>query len=305
MTPEEFGRFADLVQECCGIHMPCDKLGLLNNRLRRRISTLGLDSFATYFERVTNSCDGGAELPHFIAAVTTNETYFFRNDAIWRHFTDMLIPQWAARDGGRTRGPRIWSAAASSGEEAYTAAILLLERLPGARERGVEITGTDICSAMIARAQAGVYQDYAVSRVPAPLLDRWFTQSVAGHYQLHEAVRTLARFEVHDVRDDFKGAAFDLVLLCNVLMYFDAETRIRAIDVALNALAPGGHLYVGDVDPIRTLSAIATASNLHFVCPGVYRKTERAYRPAAPNGPGRCDGATDRACAASVKTSVF
>jgi len=271
MSMTEFDRFARLIEACCGIHMPPDKLALLSNRLRRRMSLLGLDAFEAYYRRVTAGPGASAELPHFINAVTTHETYFFRHESMWRQFTGELIPRWARRLTCSPAGPRIWSAASSSGEEAYTAAILLLEHLPDAALRRVDILGSDICASMLAKAKAAVYDDYAVSRVPKPLLDRWFAPSSAG-FRLHDAARAPVRFRLHDLRDNLDEGGFDLVLLCNVLMYFDMPTKIRAIDVAVEALAPGGHLYVGNVDPIHTLPRSSSAAAMEYVRPGVYQK---------------------------------
>jgi len=272
LTPDEFDRFTVIIHDTSGIHMPADKLALLSGRLRRRIESLGLDSFETYYRRMTDSMTRSLELPHFIAAVTTNETYFFRNESMWRHFSSSLVPYWmrTKKDSGRCL--RIWSAAASSGEEAYTAALLLQEQLPDLHEWGIDIVGSDICEAMLSRAKAGLYSEYAISRVPGDLLARRFVRLPDGGFQLDASIRRMVRFQAHNLRDRSSAGRFDLVLLCNVLMYFDTPMKIRAIEVATEALAPGGHLYVGDIDPIRTLPELSSASDLQYVRPGVYQK---------------------------------
>lgn len=271
LTQDEFRRFADVVQRETGIFLADNKIGLLTNRLRARVRALGLGSFAEYYAKLRNAAFRDEELPLFLSAVTTNETYFFRNERLWEMFEKKIVPEIVARNGPGTRSIRIWSAASSSGEEAYTVGILLKELLPDADRWNITIIGSDISSKVIEKARAGVYHDYAVSRTAPQRIARWFDRQ-GDAFRVKEAVRKLVRFQFHNLRDRFPGPPFDLVLLRNVLMYFDTAMKRLAVRTTADAVAPGGYLYVGDVDPLRTTRELSSAMPLIAGPPGLYHR---------------------------------
>ncbi|NOS99859.1 MAG: protein-glutamate O-methyltransferase CheR [Phycisphaerales bacterium] len=275
LTPDEFARFAKLVYDKTGIYLPEQKRDLLSNRLRKRMRSLKLDSYEAYFRQVSDAKTGHEELPHFLAAVTTNETYFFRNERVWSLLSDQLIPYWVQTKRAAAKSIRIWSAAASTGAEAYTAAIVLRERLTDFKTWNVKLVGTDIDQNVLAQASEGRYNEYAVARMDAGCRKRWFSD-VDGMFQLADEIRGLVEFRFHNLRDKFPNARFDLVFLRNVLMYFDNPMKLKVMDVVSEALAPGGLLIVGDVDPIRTSAELSAAMTLTYQRPGLYQK-------AAPN----------------------
>ena len=129
LTEDEFDRIAKVVYDKTGIYLSPEKRAMLSNRLRKRLRALGLPAFEDYYRLISSKQGVEEELPHFLSAVTTNETYFFRNDTLWKFFVEELIPHFVETCGTR-RSLRIWSAASSTGEEAYTTAIALRERLP-------------------------------------------------------------------------------------------------------------------------------------------------------------------------------
>jgi len=270
LTEQEFERAAKLVYDKSGIHLQPEKLGLLSNRLRRRLRALELNSFADYYRLISSEPGGECELPHFISAVTTNETYFFRNDQLWQFFKGELIPHWQEAKA-KTRSIRIWSAASSSGEEAYTAAISLRENIPQIDDWSVTIIASDISPRVLDHARAAIYNDYAISRMGGPRVQAWFDRSDDG-YHLKEVIRQMVNFQYHNLRDEFPDGRFDLVFLRNVLMYFDLDMKKRVLDVVSKALVPGGHLIVGDVDPIGASIQLRRAMQLEYMRPGVYRK---------------------------------
>lgn len=270
LTQKEFERAARIVYDKTGIHLPPEKLGLVSNRLRRRLRALELNSFADYYGVISSKRGGECELPHFISAVTTNETYFFRNDQIWQYFKGELIPHWQ-QARAKTRSIRIWSAASSSGEEAYTAAIALRENLPEIDQWSVTIIGSDISPRVLDHARAAIYNDYAVSRMGGSQVQAWFDRKDDG-YHLKDVIRRMVTFQYHNLRDDFPNGGFDLVFLRNVLMYFDLDMKKRVLQVVSEALAPGGCLIVGDVDPIGASIQLRRAKPLEYRRPGIYQK---------------------------------
>lgn len=271
LTTREFDRIARLIYDRTGIHLPPEKLGLLSNRLRKRLRALGLDTFEEYHKLLTDAVRCEDELPHFLSAVTTNETYFYRNTNLWNFFSGDLIKHFVATKTGDHKTLRVWSAASSSGAEAYTAAIVLREKLPAFSSWKVTIIASDISKNVLDTAKAGLYDDYAVSKMDPALVKRWF-KSADGKHQLRDEIRNMVTFQFHNLREPFPNGKFDIVFLRNVLMYFDTAMKKRVIKVTSDALAPGGHLIVGDVDPIRTVPELNDAMTLEYKRPGIYVK---------------------------------
>ena len=272
LTKLEFSRIARLIYDHTGIHLPDTKLKLLSNRLRPRLKALKLDSFQTYYKLLLNAEKRKDELSHFLSAVTTNETYFFRNNKLWQFFQQTWLPEIVARKKGASRPTiRICSAASSSGEEAYTAAICLREKLPDFSRWRTSIIGYDISDNMLEKARAAEYNDYAVSRMTKTLLNKWFEKD-GQVYRLHSDIRKMVTFQFHNLRDPFFGGRFDLIFLRNVLMYFDAPMNLKVINNVSAALSPGGYLFVGDVDPIRNTPELNQAMKLEYREPNLYQK---------------------------------
>ena len=271
LSDAQFERFAKFVYDRAGIYLAPAKKSLLANRLRRRQRALKLDSFDDYYNAFSDGKFAEDELPHFLNAVTTNETYFFRNTALWRLFTDKLLPEFRERHAGSDRTVRVWSAASSSGEEAYTVGIVLRENLPESENWRIQIVGSDISRNVLEKAQQGLYGEYAVSKMPAAQRQRWFIRE-GEQYQVKDEVRKLVRFQFHNLRNPFPQGNFDLVLLRNVLLYFDTPMKQYAIQHASAAVAPGGYLYIGDVDPTRTSKELMAIMKLEVLTPGLYRR---------------------------------
>ncbi|MFN0136598.1 MAG: CheR family methyltransferase [Phycisphaerae bacterium] len=274
LSPEQFKRFAKLVYDRTGIDLPEAKQTLLANRLRRRLRALNLASFDDYYKLMCEPAGCEEELPNFLSAVTTNETYFFRNSRLWEMFRKGWIPQFVEQKKGKARTFRLWSAAASSGEEAYTAAIVLRESLPEPNSWQVQIIGTDISKNVLDKAKEGVYNDYAVSQMPREQVLRWF-ELENGNFRVKDEAKKLVKFQFHNLRESLAQPGFDVVLLRNVLMYFDTPMKQATLKNVQAGVAPGGLLFVGDVDPVRVSSELREAITLEEGPPGVY------LRPAA------------------------
>ena len=270
LTTAEFEPIAKLVYYKTATHLPAEKLAMLSNRLRKRLRALKLDSFKAYYQIIQSDEGCEEELPHFLSAVTTNETYFFRNAQLWTFFREDLIPHFVATKG-KIRALRVWSAASSSGEEAYTTAIALRESLPECDKWNISITGSDISHRVLERARNGVYDDYAVAKMTPAQKKMWFIEREGAH-QLKSEIKRMVKFVFHNLRDDFPHGRFDLIYLRNVLMYFDTAMKQRVLEVVSNALAPQGYLIVGDVDPIRTTPELNQSMTLEYRRPGAYQK---------------------------------
>jgi len=281
LSPDEFKKIAKVVYDRTGIHLEDRKLSLLSNRLRRRLKALNMDTFEQYRKHVESAAGFKEEEPHFLSAVTTNETYFFRNEQLWRFFESELVPDFVETKGKTKKEVRIWSAASSSGEEAYTTAIMLRELLPNFNTWNVKIIGSDISSKVLDMAKAGKYNAYAVSKTTPERIKKWFDKVGADEFHLKPAIKEMVTFQFHNLRDDFPSGRFDVIFLRNVLMYFDIPMKKRVIDVVSKALADNGRLIVGDVDPIRTIPELSAHMTLSYQRPGVYQKLKTAAQGAA------------------------
>lgn len=275
---------AALVYERTGIYLPDTKVSLLSNRLRKRLRVLGLDEYEAYYNLLRDPKQCEEELPHFLSAVTTNETYFFRNDALWTYIRGTWIPAIVAQmKATGKRSIRVWSAAGSSGEEAYTTAICLFETIPDIANWKVEVVGSDISERVLDKAKIGDYNDYAVSKMSAEEIAKWFDVE-QGVHRVKPKLKSIVNFRFHNLRDKFPYGPFDLAFLRNVLMYFDLDMKRRVLTNVVDALVPGGHLVVGDVDPLRNVPAITQGIEIEFRTTNVYQKPERQRVAAASGG---------------------
>jgi chemotaxis protein methyltransferase CheR len=181
-----------------------------------------------------------------VEAMTTNETYFFRDPAHYDAIRTVLLPR-LKEDRRDTRKLRFWSAAASTGQEAFSLAMLLLEG--ELRSWNIQILGTDFSSQVLERARSGKYQQIEVNRgLPASLLVKYFQRSGVD-WQLSEPVRRLALFETIDLRKSMRALGpFDLVFCRNVMIYFDARTRKEILKEIHGTLFRGGWLLLGGAE---------------------------------------------------------
>ncbi len=269
LTGEEFKKITKIVYDLTGIYLPEEKNTLLSNRLRKRLRELKLSTFADYHTLLLDKKALEEELPHFLSAVTTNETYFFRNKKLWSFIRETWIPEIVARK--KSKHLRIWSAASSSGEEAYTMAICLKEHTPSLANWNVRVVASDISNRVLDQARRGIYNDYSLSSTPKAMQTKWFNKTDEG-YEVKDSLRKIVNFQFHNLRDSFAKGTYDFVFLRNVLMYFDTPMKIAVMKTVTEALNQGGHLYVGDVDPIRQTPELHEAMTLERCGLNLYTK---------------------------------
>ncbi len=225
-----------------GIVLAGDKHYLFESRLTPIVRQLGLGSINDLCAllRATRESEVGRQV---VEAMTTNETYFFRDPAHYEAIRTVLLPR-LKEDRRDTKKLRFWSAAASAGQEAYSLAMLLLEN--GLADWNVQILGTDFASQVLERARAGKYQQIEVNRgLPAPLMVKYFTRCGVD-WQVSDPVRRMARFETIDLRKSMRALGpFDMVFCRNVLIYFDAETKKNIMKELHGTLFRGGWLLLG------------------------------------------------------------
>jgi len=245
IKPENYRFLQEQVYSQTGIVLEEDKHYLFESRLSPIVRQLGLGSINDLCALIqaTRETAVGRQV---VEAMTTNETYFFRDPAHYEAIRTVLLP--GLKDDRRdTKKLRFWSAAASTGQEAYSLAMLLLEN--GLNDWNIQILGTDFSSLVLERARSGKYQQIEINRgLPASLLVKHFRRSGVD-WQLSELVRRMARFETIDLRESMRALGpFDLVFCRNVMIYFDAETKRNILKELHSTLFRGGWLLLGGVE---------------------------------------------------------
>jgi chemotaxis protein methyltransferase CheR len=279
MSAEEFRLLRDLIHDHCGIYFQDDSQHLVERRLAPRLTVRGLAGWGDYYRFLRYGGSRKEELEEVVDRVTTNETYFFREMYQLDALRDEILPEVHAR-APRGKHLTIWSAGCSTGEEAYTAAILVLESGLFA-DWEVRVFGSDISRRVLAIARKGAYGPSSFRGVDERLRRRWFRE-VDGKMQVREEARAMCSFGRLNLVDDDQLSVVgevDVILCRNVLIYFDAPARRRAVDAFYRKLVPGGYLLLGHSESLLNVS---TAFELvHLKTAMVYR---RPLRAAAPNG---------------------
>lgn len=268
ITAEEFALFAEFLYRHVGIRLKANKQSLVQSRLRKRLVELDLDTWGRYYTYLMGHT---SELRHFLDALTTNETFFLREAEHWDFLREHIVPEVAARRRGPQREFSVWSAAASSGEELYSAALVLRESLPLSEAWHLRLVGSDVNSEVLDRARQGRYGTYAVRNLPDKLRQRYFTPAdeppgVPG-WQVAAHLRRHCRFVGHNLLQPFPEAGFDLVLCRNVFIYFDQRAKERALSHLVPATAVGGYLMFS-----HTEALIPPMPSLERVRSSIYRR---------------------------------
>jgi chemotaxis protein methyltransferase CheR len=260
----EFDAIRSLMYQRAGVSIAREKRALVSGRLEKRLRVLGMGGYADYL-RLVGSPEGADELRITIDSLTTNETYFFREPA---HF-DFLRDQVAARDRPGRRW-RVWSAASSSGEEAYSIAMTLASTLGSDRW---EVFGSDISTRVLETARRAVYPVARLEQFPRDLLKRYCLKGTgpeSGKLLVDRAIRARVSFAQINLNEDLPDVGpFDFVFLRNALIYFDVDKKREIIARVGRALSPGGHFIVSHSESLHGL-----ASGLEQVRPSIHRRPE-------------------------------
>jgi chemotaxis protein methyltransferase CheR len=243
LSDETFHLFRDLIYRETGIHIRENKRILVSNRLRKRVIALGMESFDQYYRYLTYMKEGKREIPFFINAVSTNETYFYRGDTHFEVLKTAILPELLKNK----KAIKIWSAGCSTGEEPYTICIVILENAGSEWQGVIEIVATDINTKVIETAEKGIYSGRTLQYIHPELIKKYFTDLGNGRYQVKEFVQRRVRFLVHNLlKEDPPCAGFDLIFCRNVMIYFDKRTQRELVDGSFaKALLPDGYLFIG------------------------------------------------------------
>lgn len=261
LSQHSFAAVTDLFHQVSGIRLADTKRALVIGRLQKLAQDAGIDSLDRYVEHVVSGQDA-AETRRVIDKLTTNETYFFREPQHFELLTEL------ATQASRTEPFRVWSAASSSGEEAYSIAMVLASQI-GAR--GWEVVGTDLSSAMVETARRALYPMDRIRETPLAMVKKHCLKG-QGDYQgqvlVSRELRQNVRFQCANLTESLPDIGlFDVIFLRNVLIYFDVPTKRDVVDRVLTQLRPGGLFFIGTAE-----GRVACNTPLQALAPGAFRK---------------------------------
>ncbi len=262
MTSKEFELFRSLIYKHAGIDLSPSKKVMVASRLTKRANYYQLDNFGQYYN-LALSPEHPQEFQVLVDLLTTNETYFFREPKHFDFLNEKILNNWR---GGKFR---IWSAASSSGEEAYSLAMLLAEKLS---HRPWEIVASDLSTKVLKKATHGIYPMDRIDLLDKKLMRKYCLKGVRsqeGYFRVDENLRKHTQFRQLNLMKPLPLdiGQFDVIFLRNVLIYFDVPTKKSVVERIISSLKPGGYFFISHSE---TLSRVT--DKLEMVQPSVYIK---------------------------------
>lgn len=273
ISEKEFRQLSDLVYRTVGIHLTDKKKMLVRGRLNKVIRKLGYSSFEEYYQALASDTSG-RHISELIDRISTNHTYFFRENDHFTFFVDTVIP-WITGELEKkgNRDVRVWSAGCASGEEAYSIAMLLAEQFGTDFFAGAPpILATDVSSTALSTAMTGIYPKERLKDIPRPFLLKYFVQAGPDRYQVKDVLKKLILFKrlnFSSERFPFKGK-FQVIFCRNVMIYFDPPTKDRLIAKFEQHLEDDGFFFIGHSETLGR-----NHPSFRYLKPATYRKGGR------------------------------
>ncbi|MET0709692.1 MAG: protein-glutamate O-methyltransferase CheR [Tardiphaga sp.] len=279
MTPLDYEYLQKILKDRSGLMLSSDKKYLLESRLLPLARKVGVPGIGELVQKMR----GGSEavISDVVEAMTTNETFFFRDKTPFDHFKDTVIPDLIKARAGR-RSLRIWCAAASTGQEPYSLAMILKDFGAALSGWRIEIVATDLSPEVLEKSRAGLYTQFEVQRgLPIQSLVKHFTQ-VGTLWQLNADVRSLVQFRQFNLLQDYTHLGkFDIIFCRNVLIYFDQPTKSDIFGRLARVSESDGYLFLGAAETVIGLT------DKYRVCPtrrGVYMPNDMRAAPSIVPG---------------------
>ncbi len=249
MKTEDFDFLAGMLKEKSGLMLTPDKVYLLESRLTPLARKRGLDTLDALVQKLRMRGDQSL-VKDVTEAMTTNESFFFRDNTPFDLFKNHVMPAMQTARSSQKR-LRIWCAAASTGQEPYSLAILLRENWMKWKDWRIEIVGTDICTQVLDKARKGEYSQFEVQRgLPIQLLIKYFTQE-GDVWRISDDIRNMVTYKPFNLLDNFASlGSFDVIFCRNVLIYFDQPTKSGVLDRMSKVLGSDGALFLGAAETV-------------------------------------------------------
>jgi len=252
LSDTTFKNIRDYIYEQSGIYISDTKKYLIENRLSRILQEKKLTNFEEYFKLIKFNTNGN-ELTRLFDAVTTNETYFFRESHQLTTLVDEVIPKIINNKNGSGK-LKVWSAACSTGEEPYTISMMLMEKRLAVSS--FEIHASDISEGVLASAKRGVYNSYSVRNIPDTYINKYFAP-INQDFNLHATVKSTVNFSKVNLIENrnFKSIRnIDVIFCRNVLIYFDTKAKQKVVSNLYDSLNPGGYLIIGSSESLHNIT---------------------------------------------------
>lgn len=272
MTPQDFDYLRKFLRDRSGLFLAIEKQYLAESRLLPLARRNGMSTLDELIERLRNRTPTPLAT-QVIEAMTTNETFFFRDKIPFDHFRDTIMPGLSAARA-REKRIRIWCTAASTGQEPYSLAMVLKSMGSAIAAYRIDIVATDLSSDVLEKAKAGIYSQFEVQRgLPVQTLVKFFDQ-VGENWQLAPELRSMVQFRPLNLLNDFSAlGTFDVVFCRNVLIYFDQENKIALLNRIARQIPGDGFLVLGAAETVIGLKPLADKR-------GLYVLNGRAQHPA-------------------------
>jgi len=279
VTPLDYEYLRKFLKDRSGLDLSADKQYLVESRLIPLARKIGLDGI----DELVAQIKGGSEATaaEVVEAMTTNETFFFRDKLPFDHLRDAIMPELLQTRAAR-RSLRIWCAAASTGQEPYSIAMCLKEM--GAKLSGwrIEIIATDLAQSVLEKSKAGIYSQFEVQRgLPIQMLVKYFKQ-IGELWQINADIRAMTQFRQLNLLQNFSQlGTFDVVFCRNVLIYFDQDTKVEVFRRLAKVMEPDGFLALGAAE---TVVGLTDAFKPHAEKRGIYRPNAIRAAPSIVSG---------------------
>ena len=260
ITNSEFHQLCKLIYTHTGIYLSEHKRALLCSRLGKRLRHYRMTQYGEYYAYLVEHDHDGHELHEMINAITTNKTDFYREEHHFNFLSNFVFPAYKKekKELREKRLLRIWSAGTSTGEEAYTLAITVMQAFPPPFCNGVKILATDIDTNVLGLAEAGIYTVEQADKIPQPLLHNYFFKGIgpnARYVKVKEELKSLIAFRHLNLQDRLwpMRNLFDVIFCRNVIIYFDKPTQEQIVSRFSKALRPNGYLMLGHSESLHGL----------------------------------------------------
>ncbi len=264
LTDGEFLEFVQYMHKNYGIDLSKKRI-LIEGRMSNLIEKKGMSSFSEYLDSIKrNNKD---EITMLINKLTTNYTYFYREENHFKYLRDVILPH--EEKNNKTKVLNIWSAGCSSGEEPYTLAMVLDDYFKFMKDKWkIQIYATDISENVLSKARDGIYSVESIKNLPESYKKRYFTKTKDGKYQVLPEIKKQITFKVFNLMDPVVARnKYDVIFCRNVMIYFNAETKINIVNKFYDATKTGGYLMIGHAETIQR-----GKSKYLYVNPAIYKK---------------------------------
>lgn len=265
INDEGFEKFRNLIYKESGIHFSSTNRTILESRLRERLKLARMQSVSEYYGLITRD---GEELKILLDAVTTNLTRFFRNTAHFETLEHHVLPDLLKyKAGKKEKEIRVWSAGCSTGEEPFTVAMVLKEKLPP--DMRIRITASDISLKSLMAGKEGFYPETRIQGIPDGYLAKYFEKKANG-YQVRNEIKESVKFDYHNLKNDSGQRNLDIIFCRNVLIYFDEPAQKAVVERFYDAMSSHSFLFIGHSESLFGMNTKFEFVKTDWAC--IYRK---------------------------------